>query len=233
MKPKKRQARIAGLLYLLLGITGMIGLGYLPLKIIVPGDITATARNISTSAFLFRLDIVSNLVSQTLFIFLVLALYHLFKEVNRRYAILMVSLVIVSVPIAFIAVLNQLGVLLVLNGADFQNVFSQDQQNALAMLFLKLYEHGNSIAEIFWGLWLFPFGYLTYKSGFIPKIFGILLMIACFGYLASSFTVLLFPEHIGLVSPFTMVTGTVGEFSIIFWLLIKGVRDSQPAGTGS
>lgn len=233
MNTNKRKARIAGVLYLLMGIAGMIGLMYVPSKIIVPDDIAATAHNIGTSSFLFRAGIVSNLLCQTLFIFLVLALYHLLKEVNRKQALLMLTLVVVSVPIAFLATLNELGVLVVLSGRDFLSVFNQDQLNALAMFLLKLYEHGNNLAEIFWGLWLFPFGYLVYRSGFIPKIFGILLMIACVGYLANSITVLLFPEHMDLVSPFTTVTGTVGEFSIIFWLLIKGVRNRQPVEIAS
>lgn len=231
MNSTKKTARVAGLWYLLLAISGAFGLVYVPSKIIVAGDATATVNNILASEFLFRIGIVSNLICQTSFVFLVLALYRLLKDVDKKYALLMVALVVVAVPIAFLNILNQIVPLLLLSGADYLKAFEANQLHAQAMLFLDLYNHGNSIVEIFWGLWLFPFGYLVFKSGFIPKILGVLLIIACFGYLAQSLASLLFPNHTDFVSSFTSVTGSIGEFSIILWLLIKGVKDQQPAAT--
>jgi hypothetical protein len=148
---------------------------------------------------------------------LVLALYRLLKGVNPHQASLMVALVLVAVPIAFLNMLNPLAALLLLSGAGFLTVFEPHQLHALAMVFLNLQEYGTMIVEIFWGLWLFPFGWLVFKSGFFPKIMGILLIIACFGYLVHSFTFLLYvaaPE-------------AIGELSMVLWLLIKGVNVQQ------
>ncbi len=227
MNTMKNTARIAGLWYLLMAMTGPLGLMYIPSGIIVAGDTAATVNNIVANEVLYRLSVVSNLICQTAFIFVVLALYRLFKDVDKKYARLMVALVLVSVPIDFISVLNQTAPLILLNDDGYAKVFGQNQLNAYILLFLELFNHTNSLAEIFWGLWLLPFGVLTYKSGFIPKIFGVLLIIACFGYLASSAATFLFPEAKDMVGIFTSVSGFAGEISILLWFLIKGVKD-QP-----
>lgn len=227
-------ARRAGLLYLLLGLTGMVGLMYVPSQIIVPGNATATADNIIHHELLYRLGIVSNLACQTLFVFLVLTLNRLLRSVNEHHARLMVTLVVVSVPIAFLNTVNQIAPLVLLSGEEYLALFNAEQLQGLVMVFLKLYEQGVVVVEIFWGLWLFPFGLLVYKSDFLPRIIGIFLMIACFGYLANSVTTLLFPAYQSFIAPITSVTGTVGEFSIILWLLIKGVKKQpQPATAGA
>lgn len=232
MTSMKKTARVAGLWYLLMALTGPLGLMYIPSGIIVAGDSAATVNNIVADELLYRLSIVSNLMCQTAFIFLVLALYRLFKEVDKKYAQLMVALVLVSVPIAFISVLNQTAPLILLNGDGYAKAFGPNQLNASILFFLELFNHTNSLAEIFWGLWLLPFGVLTYKSEFIPKIFGVLLIIACFGYLASSVATFLFPATKDAVAIFTSISGFVGEISILLWFLIKGVKD-QPIGSGA
>ncbi len=226
MNSTKKAARVAGLLYLLVGITGAFNLLYVPSAFIVPGDATATANKIMTSELVFRTGIVSELISATSFIFLVLALYHLLKGVNKKHAALMVTLAVVSVPISFLNALNEIAALKLLSGANFLSVFDQRQLDALIMVFLSLHSHGNLVAQIFWGLWLFPFGVLVFKSGFLPRILSVFLIIACFGYLASSFTFLLLPAYGHIVSRFAMVL-TLGELPIILWLLIKGAKD-QP-----
>src|SRR5688572_3173103 len=147
----KTNARIAGFWYLLMALTGPIGLLYVPSKIIVPGDATATANNILDSELLFRTGIVSNILCQTAFIFLVLALHRLLKDVDQRLALQMVALVLVAVPIAFLNMLNPLAALLLLSGADFLSVFEPHQLHALAMVFVNLEEYGTMIAQIFWG----------------------------------------------------------------------------------
>jgi Domain of unknown function (DUF4386) len=210
-----------------MAITGPIGLLYVPSQLIVPEDATATANNIVASESLFRIGIVSCLLCQVAFIFLVLALYRLLKGVNQQHASLMVALVLVAVPIAFLNMLNPLAALLLLSDDGFLTVFEPDQLHALVMVFLNLQEHGNIIAQIFWGLWLFPFGWLVFKSGFFPRILGVLFIIACFGYLVHSLTFLLFPHYEAIVSSYAAVPEAIGELSMVLWLLIKGVNVQQ------
>ena len=194
MSSTKKQARIAGFLYLLLGITAPIGLLYVPGKLIVPGDATATADRIRASEWLLRVGIGSELVHQTIAIFLVLALYRLFRPVNEHLAWHVVILgALVSVPIMFLNVLNEIAALVLVSGADFLSVFERNQLDALAYLFLRLHSHGIDVASIFWGLWLFPFGILVIRSSFIPRALGVLMVIAGFAYLINAFTTILLP----------------------------------------
>ena len=225
MNSKKQNARIAGLLYLLLGITGAFGIMYVPSNIMVVGDASATANNIINSELLFRLSIVSNLISSVVFVFLVLSLNNLLKEVSIKHAKLMVILVTVAVPIAFLNTLNLIAAQILVSDADYLTIFDRDQLNSIMMLFLNLYKNGIYIVGIFWGLWLYPFGILVIKSKFIPKIIGVFLIIGCFAYLTDSFTSLLFPHYKEIISPFLMLPLMIGEFSIIFWFLIKGVKE--------
>jgi hypothetical protein len=227
MNPTKKQARIAGLFYLLMAISGPLGIMYVPSNIIVSGDASTTINNLINSEMLFRLSIVSSMICQISFIFLVLALNRLFKGVNEMHARLMVSLVIAAVPIAFLNEIMHAAVLVLLSGSDYLNVFDPDQINALILVFLKLHEQGILIVGVFWGLWLFPFGYLIIKSGFVPKIFGILLIIGCFAYLADSLTAFLIPQHREIISKLLMLPLAAGEISTIFWLLIAGIRENK------
>jgi len=222
MNSPKKTARVAGLLYLLLAGFGAFGILYIP-SLTVPGDAAATAQNIVASESLFRLSLVSGLIGQTAFIFLVLVLYTLLKAVNRNHALFMVILALVSVPITMLNDLNKVAALLILSGADYLTVFTADQLNVQAMFFLDLSEHGVVIAQIFWGLWLFPLGYLVFKSGYLPRILGVLLMIGCLGYLFDFFAFFLFPNFETTVS---LVTG-FGEIFFMLWLLIKGVDIEQ------
>lgn len=228
MNSTKKQARMAGLLYLLGSIPAPIGFMYVPSKLIVSGDATATADRIRAAESLLRIGIASELYTPVVFIFLVLALYRLFKAVNETLARQMVILgALVSVPIVFLNVLNEIAALILVSGADFLSVFDQRQLDALAYLFFDLHNQGINVVAIFWGLWLFPFGLLVMQSGFIPRILGVLLIIAGFGNLAGSFTTLLLPQYAQLVDQFAMALA-FGELPIIFWLLIWGARD-QPS----
>ena len=135
----------------------------------------------------------------------------------------MVIFMLVAVPIAMLNELNRFAALLLSSGADYlMTVFTADQLQALVPLFLDLHEHGITIAGIFWGLWLFPMGYLVYKSGFLPRILGILLMIGCFGYLIDSFAIFLYPSF-KEIALFTFW----GEVLFPLWLLIKSVDVEQ------
>lgn len=226
MKSKKDTARLAGFLYLIMGITGAFGIMYVPSQIIVSGDALVTANNINSHEMLYRFGIVNQLICQTVFIYLVLTLNNLFRDVSKNYANQMVALVVASVPIAFLNMVNQIAALVLLSDAEFLSSFSPDQINALVMLFFKLYENGTIVVQIFWGLWLIPFGILAYRSGFIPRLLGILLILGGIGYVIASLTGLLYPMYVGIVGSIATIPSAIGEISIIVWLLIKGV--SQP-----
>ena len=215
-------ARVAGFLYLIMAPLGIFGILYVPSIIIVPRDAATTANNIMASESLFRLSIVSALLTQVVFIFLVLFLYQLLKPVNKSHALLMVILVLVAVPIAMLNELNQFAALLLLSGAHYLPAFEPDQLHSQVMLFVDLHEDGILIAQIFWGLWLFPLGYLVFKSGFLPRFLGVLLVIGCFGYVIDSFVLILFPGF-KPIAQFTFI----GELLLPLWLLIKGVNVEQ------
>jgi hypothetical protein len=232
MDPIKGQARIAGLLYLLVGVSAPVGLIYIPGKLIVSGDATATANHIRASESLFRIGIGTELFHQTIFIFLVLALFQLLRKVNEPQARLMVILgALVSVPIVFISVTNELAALALVSGANYLSVFTKEQLDAMAYLFLRLHGQGLLVAGVFWGLWLFPFGMLVIRSGFIPRILGFLLLCAGVGNLASSVTSILLPTIWHLIGPFVMVLQW-GELPVMLFLLIWGVN-RQPGDRAS
>jgi len=215
-------ARVAGFLYLML-FPAPLGLIYIPSLLVVRGDAVATANNIMASESLFRLGMMINLIPPIIMILVVLALYQLLKFVNKSMALLMIMFVLVGAPIAMLAELNQLAVLQLLSGVDYLNVFTTSQLNVLVMFFLDLHRFGVLIAHIFWGLWLFPLGYLVFKSGFLPKILGVLLIIGCFGYVIQSFATFLLPNLKVNIIFFT----SWGELLFPLWLVIKGINLEQ------
>ena len=223
----KKRARFAGFMYLLLGISAPIGLMYVPGKLIVAGDAAATAERIRQSEWLLRLGIGSELFQQVTVIFVALALYRLFKEVNQSQAVLMVVLgALVSVPIMFVNVLNSVAALTLAKGAPFLSVFDRPQLDALSYLFVRLHSQGFTVASVFWGLWLFPLGILVIQSRFIPRLIGYLLFVAGAAYLASAFSTLVMPSLRPLVDPVAL-TLEMGEIPIIFWLLIWGAKPQR------
>ena len=225
----KDPGRLAGLLYLLASIPGFFALLYVPSKIFVHGNATATVNNIAAHEMLFRLGIAADLIGQALFIFVALALYYLFKGVNPRHALRMLTLILVAIPIAFVNEVNSIAALVLARGADFLSVFDKPQRDALAGLFLDLRSGGFDVAGIFWGLWLFPLGLLVYRSGFLPRILGVLLMIACWDYLANSFTALVVPRYEALVNRWIGPL-QLAEMVFMLWLLIKCARPKAMAG---
>ncbi len=223
MSLTKDPGRFAGLLYILASIPCFFALLYVPSKLIVHGNATGTAHNIAAHQMLFRLGIVADLVGQALFICVALALYHLLKGVNRRHALLMLTLILAAIPIAFVSEMNAIAAIVLIRGVDFLSVFDEPQRNALAMLFLNLRGSGFDVAGIFWGLWLFPLGLLVYRSGFLPRFLGVLLMIGCFAYLANSFTSLALPDYEDIVSRWAGPL-QLGEVLFMLWLLIMGAK---------
>ena len=223
MNTIKRQARIAGLLYLSASIFAPFALIYVPSKLIVLGDATATADHIRASEGLLRFGIGCDLIGTIIFIFVVLALYRLLKPVSEGYAIAMATLLLISIPVSFFNVINELAALVVVHGGNFLGTFDQRQLDTLAYLFFRLRGQGVLVEQIFWGLWLFPFGTLVIRSGFIPRFIGYLLFIAGCGYVADSFTAILFPAFRQAVGQVAGIL-EIGELSIILWLLIWGAR---------
>jgi hypothetical protein len=229
---RNNHGRLVGLLYLLVSIPGAFALVYVPDQLIVHGNATATAGNIAAHETLFRAGIACNLASEILFMWVALALYDLLKGVNRRHASLMLGLIVVSVPISLLNELNAIAALILVRGADFLAVFDKPQRDALAMLFLNLHSRGFGIAEIFWGLWLFPLGLLVYRSGFLPRILGILLMLNCLTYVVNSFAYFLLPQYADILSRWMKPLG-FGELIFMFWLLIMGANPKPPAPPAS
>ena len=225
MTPDKRTARLAGMLYLLLAILAPIGMLWIPSTLYVRGDAAATAANIRNSEFLFRAGIAMGLADNIVFILLGVALYRLLKTVSQSQALLMLLLVLSAATMGILNKINHLAVLIALSGADFLSVFTKVQLDALAYFFVRLHGHGLQIISLLWGLWLFPFGLLVYRSRFIPKIFGILLIVNGVAYCVSSFTWLLSPESSALMDQITLPAKFAGELPIMVWLLVKGVRD--------
>lgn len=209
-------ARVAGLLYLILIPLAFLGIPDPGAS----GDAATAATNIMASESSFRLSIASALVTQIVNVFVVLVLYRLLKPVHQGIAMLMVIFLLLGVPIAMLNELNRLAILVLMSGTDYLTVFAPGQLQGLAPLFLDLHQQGITIAGIFWGLWLFPMGYLVFKSGFLPRVLGILLMIGCLGYLIESFAAFLAPSFQLNIVLFTFW----GEVLLPLWLLIKGVN---------
>lgn len=222
----KRAARIAGFTYLLL-LVAPLRLIYIPSKLFVRGNATATADNIVANETLFRLGIAGDLFVGTAAIFVVLALYRLLSGVDQRLAVLMVILGgLLVAPIYYVNTLNDAAALMLARGPDFLSAFDKPQRDAAAMLFLRLHGHGIVANQILWGLWLFPFGLLVYRSRFLPRFLGVWLIINGIAYVIQSLTGVLLPQYydrFGMI----LFPALLGELAIMLWLVIKGAKE-QP-----
>jgi len=220
-----KTARLTGALYLIWVFTGLFSLMYVPPHTMVQGDAAGTADKMLANEFLFRASIINSIISSTIWVVLVLLLYRIFKKVNDRTAKLMVALVIVQIPLAFITGAFDITALMIFKGEILQS-FEPVRRQDMAMLFLKINDYATTTLIMFWGLWLLPFGQLVYKSGFIPRIFGWCLYIGGIGWIIDSIVILLFPSYSPFISTYVMITGTIGEIPIMLWLLIKGVKNN-------
>jgi hypothetical protein len=224
MTTLSKDARIAGLLYIVGSLFGIVRLLYIPSVLFVQGNAAATASNIEAHQMLFRFGIVTYLIGSVLWIFVTLALYRLFNDVDHTLAVLTVFLgSLMVVPLFFVNTVNDAAALLFARGTDFVSVFDKPQREAFVLLFLNLHNKLDLANGIFWGLWLLPLGLLVYKSRFLPRILGVLLVIACFGYLAFSFTSFLFPIYEDRVGKITSVTN-LAEVAFMLWLAILGAK---------
>jgi hypothetical protein len=220
----KNPGRVAGLWYLLLCVLGPVRLMYIPNKLFVHGNAAATVNNIATHQLLFRLGIVADLAGAVVLIFLSLAFYRLFAGVNRNLAVQVVIFGgVMPALIYFVGVVSDFGALMVARGAGFLSVFDKPQQDALAMLFLRLRDHQNTAAEILWGVWLLPLAVLVYRSRFLPRFLGVWLVINGFAYVIMSLTGVLWPDYQSKVFAYSQ-PALFGELALMLWLVIKGAR---------
>jgi Domain of unknown function (DUF4386) len=228
MSSTRNPGRVAGLWYLLLCVLGPLRLIYIPSKLFVHGNATATANNIAAHEWLFRAGIVADLLGAVTLIFLVLAFYRLFNHVDQHLAVQVVILGgVMPALIYFVNVVTDAGALMLVRGADFLSVFDKPQRDALAMLFLRLHDQQNTAAEMLWGLWLLPLAILVYKSRFLPRFLGIWLAINGFAYILMSLTGELLPQYQGKLF-ILFQPALFAELAFMLWLVIKGAKPQPP-----
>jgi hypothetical protein len=227
MRTTRNPGRVAGFWYLLLIVVGPLRLIYIPSKLFVQGNATATVNNIAAHEMLFRLGIASELAGAIILIFLTLAFYRLFVGVDRTLAVLVVIFGgVMPALIYFVGVVDDFGTLMVVRHADFLSVFDKPQRDALAMLFLKLRDSQNTAAEALWGVWLFPLAVLVYKSRFLPRFLGVWLAIGGLAYVALSMAGTLWPQYQGAVFTISQ-PATFCEVALTLWLLIRGAKPQE------
>jgi hypothetical protein len=222
IKSLKKQSRLAALLYFVAGLPAPFALLYVPSVLIVRGDAAATANNVRNSELLLRLGMAVELFTATVVIFAILAFYHLFKATSPKSAMAMMVLFLITIPMSYLNVLNDLAAITFARGPEFLSGIAQPQRDAFVLFFLRLHNQGLTLAQIFWGLWLFPFGIAVMRSGFIPRFVGIAEMIAGFGYVLSSLVFLFLPASAQSIGELAQILG-VGEFAAL-WLLIYGAK---------
>jgi hypothetical protein len=222
MIPSKKTARLAGLSFLFMVITGLFSEIFFRQKVFVSSDIAATVSNISSNTLLYRTGIVCDILMSLGYLFTALVLFKLLASVNKNLAAVMVLLAAAGSALLMFNILNECAPLYILTGNDYLNVLGLNSRQAIAMLYYSLYEHGYMIGQVFFALWVLPLGVLIYKSGFIPKVLGVLFVIeTIFGFL-SVFVHFLVPNQ--SIETILLLPGTVAEFVFMFWLLIWGIR---------
>jgi hypothetical protein len=219
----KRTARQAGLLYLAAAIFAMVGYLYLRPRFVIPEDPAATARNILANEQLYRAGILIDVIGQVLFILVVVALYRLFEDVDRYQARLMLALIGTSIAAQFAGFALSAAPLMLLNGQEYLSGFTRAQLDGLAYASLTLSGRLGELVMSLWGLWLFPFAYLTIRSGFLPKFLGVLLILSGVAYVVACATAILFPERLEALNTIAFPL-YFGEFLVILWLAFIGAR---------
>ena len=222
----KRTARIVGILTLSMTVFAIFGMLYVP-NLVVPGDAAATASNIVASEGLFRIGIVSNVIVVLIEVVLVVMLYVLLKPVSKTFSLVAAFARLAMTTIQGINLLNQVMVLQLLSGAEYLNGFEPGQLHALALFLMNAHESVVLIWGLFFALHLFVLGILVYHSGYIPRILGVLLMVASLCYLVQDFGTILLPaykETLAMIGFLSII-----ELAFPVWLLIKGVRNRPAA----
>ena len=228
MNAPKRLARIAGVLYLIVGIFGGLAVGYATPRVYAAGDAVTTAGNVLASSRLVLFSVMADLLQATVFVFLALTLYALLKDVNKNAARTMVTLVAIATAIMCLNEIFQFSALRVAGDASYESAFGAAGSQALVMLLMDMHHYGFLIAQIFFALWLVPLGYLAYKSGMFPRALGVVLVAGGVSYLVDMLAAFLFPE-IGLkIHGFLAIAPTIAEVWTLVYLLVVGVRTGKP-----
>jgi hypothetical protein len=224
MSSPKRLARIAGLLYLIVGIFGGFAIAYVTTTVYVPGDAATTAGNVLANSGLIRIGVIADLLQATVFVFLAMALYVLLKHVNKNVARAMVILVAIATTIMCLNEVFQFAALLVAGDGSYVAAFGAAGSNALVMLLLDMHHYGFLIAQIFFGLWLVPLGYLAYRSGMFPKALGVVLIVGGVSYLVDMLAAFLVPDLGKQIHAFLAIPPTIAEIWTLGYLLVRGVK---------
>ncbi len=222
----KKTARLAGVLFLLMVVFGLFAEIFFRQKLFVVNDISMTANNILSNVFLYRVGIVSDILMALSYLFTALALYSLLSSVNKNMAALMVLFAAAGSILLLFNILIELAPLLILSENGYLSAFGFGQRESLAMLFYQIYLHGYMIGQVFFALWVLPLGILIYRSGRIPRVFGVLFVVEfAFGF-ASVIVHFLAPNE--TIDAILLLPGMIAEFSFLFWLLIRGVKEPKP-----
>jgi hypothetical protein len=218
----RNPGRVAGLWYLLLVFLGPLRLIYIPEKLFVTGNAAATASNIIAHEWLFRFGMVADLLGAMVLVFLTMAFYRLFRDVDQQLAVLVVILGGVMPALLYIVnVATDASALMVARGADFLNVFDKAQRDALVLLILRQHSHLVTAAEILWGLWLAPLGMLVYRSRFLPRFLGVWLLFNALAYVLISLIGELAPQYSDTAFLFAQ-PALLAELALTLWLVIRG-----------
>jgi len=231
MRSLSTTARTAGAVYFVFMIVAIIGEFLFP-TFVVPGDAAATAANITAAELTYRVGILLGVVTHVIFLVLVVVLYRLFRGVDEGTALLMVVLVAVGVAVAFAGLLVRFAPLVLLGGDEYLSALTAAQREALALGSLRFRGAGTAVPMLFWGLWLFPFGTLVIRSGFLPRLLGVLLLVAGVAYVVTGVIAMVLPEHRAMVNRF-MTPLYFGEVPIIFWLLLRGAGKTGAVAQGA
>jgi len=227
MKTTGNPGRVAGFWYLLVILAGPLRLIYIPNKLFVDGDAAATVNNIAAHEWLFRLGIASELVGAVLLVYLTLALYRLFAQVDQKLAAEVVIFGgLMPAVLYFVNVTTDAGALMIVRGASFLSVFDKVQQNALVVLLLRLHSHQFTATLLLAGIWLFPLGTLVYRSGFLPRFLGVWLVIGGCAWLILCLTAYLAPQFQDREFTFFQPV-FFGEIAFMLWLVIKGAQPKE------
>ena len=224
MNSPKRLARIAGLLYLIVGIFGGFAIVYVSSRVYAPGDATTSAANVLANAGLIRIGIVADLFQATVLVFLGMILYLLLKHVNKSVARAILVLVAIATTIMCLNNVFQIAAVRVASDMSYVAAFGAAGSNALVLLLLDMQHHGFLIAQIFFGLWLVPLGYLAYTSGMFPKALGVVLIAGGVSYLADMLAAFLAPDLSTQIHGFLAILPTIAEIWMLGYLLVKGVK---------
>lgn len=225
MGPNKKIARLAGFYYLINVILSVLYMEYIPSQIAVWGDPEATMGNLLNHEMLYRTGIIIGVVVHISFIMLPLTLYKLLSHINKHYALLMVVFALISVPISFTLLIDQYELIGIITDYSTLEITQRSEANLKVMAFYETLINGFFLDQTFWGLWLFPFGYLVFKSGFLPKFLGIALMLGCITYMIDIVGGTMFSNYYDYVNTkILIIPAAIGEIGICLWLLIIGVK---------